>query len=138
MTHINLYIKLLVLHKAISFVNFFCLREVLCKRGWVSSLSMHDKDATHWCCSLLCSPNLDKMERKWECSSFAINGKKEVQMCKFELLIRLLSNFKLISYVIKVLYNDLINMSKCPPSICRHFVLQQLNMARNESVWFYV
>ena len=28
-------------------------------------------------------------------------------MCKFELLIRLLSNFELISYVIKVLYNDL-------------------------------
>ena len=55
-------------------------------------------------------------------------------MCKFELLIRLLSNFELISYVIKVIGNDLIDMSKCPPLICRHFVLQQLDMARNESV----
>ena len=55
-------------------------------------------------------------------------------MCKFELLIRLLSNFELICYVIKVLYNDLINNTKCPPLICRHDVLTKLVMARNESI----
>ena len=55
-------------------------------------------------------------------------------MCKFELLIRFLSNFVVISYVIKVLDNDLINKTKCPPLICRHDLLIQLDMAQNESV----